>query len=138
MSQFLLDTNICIHLLKGEYGLDRKLADVGYENCFISELTIAELLFGVENSAETRRDVNRQNVVRLQYAFSGRVLLIGDCFTEYARQRAMLRRLGRPTGEFDLLIGCTAIVHQLILVTRNTNDFVKLENVRLENWIDQP
>jgi predicted nucleic acid-binding protein len=41
-------------------------------------------------------------------------------------------------GEFDLLIGCTAIVHELTLVTRNTKDFVGLSAIRLENWIDNP
>ncbi len=44
MSAYLLDTNICIHWTKNEYGIAGKLAQVGYENCFISELTIAEML----------------------------------------------------------------------------------------------
>ncbi len=51
----LLDTNICIHLINGDYNLSAKLKQVKVENCFLSELSLAELLFGVENSALTRR-----------------------------------------------------------------------------------
>lgn len=47
---YLLDTNICIYFLKGMYNLDRKIANVGEGNCFISEMTVAELKYGVENS----------------------------------------------------------------------------------------
>jgi tRNA(fMet)-specific endonuclease VapC len=39
-------------------------------------------------------------------------------------------------GEFDLLIGSTAIVHDLVLITRNTKDFAGLDGIELENWID--
>ena len=56
MKKYLLDTNICIHFLKGEFNLQSKIDEVGFENCFISELTIAELLFGVENSSDSKRE----------------------------------------------------------------------------------
>lgn len=51
MSRFLLDTDICIHLMKGEHDLDQKIAVIGLQNCFISEITIAELTYGGENSS---------------------------------------------------------------------------------------
>ncbi|HAO49422.1 MAG TPA: VapC toxin family PIN domain ribonuclease, partial [Runella sp.] len=58
MSQFLLDTNICVHLLKNEYGIKEKIAEVGVKLCFLSEITLAELLYGIENSAPTKRENN--------------------------------------------------------------------------------
>jgi tRNA(fMet)-specific endonuclease VapC len=45
-----LDTNICIFYIKGQYELNKKIAEVGEQNCFISEMTVAELKYGVENS----------------------------------------------------------------------------------------
>lgn len=48
--QYLLDTNICIYYIKGLYELDRKIEAAGQKNCFISEITVAELKFGVANS----------------------------------------------------------------------------------------
>lgn len=136
MSQFLLDTNICVHLLKNEYGIKEKIAEVGTKSCFLSEITIAELLYGIENSAPTKRQQNIERFNYLRSLFSDRTLPISNVFYEYARQKANVRRIGRPVGEFDLLIGATSIVHGLTLVTRNTKDFEHLNGIRLENWID--
>jgi len=133
---YLLDTNICIHLFKGDKHLVDKIETSGLHQCFLSEITILELMFGVENSAPGRRESNRENLNWLRTAFAGRILLIGDGFTEYARQKVNLRQAGRPIGEFDLLIGSTAIAHDLVLVTRNAKDFVNLSGIRMENWID--
>ncbi|GAA3951911.1 type II toxin-antitoxin system VapC family toxin [Hymenobacter algoricola] len=138
MSQFLLDTNICVHLAKDEFGLVAKLRQVGYANCFLSEITIAEMLYGVENSAPTRQAANRQSLYHLQQAFAGRLLSIGSCLEIYAQQKAYLKRLGRLQGEFDMLIGSTALAHGLTLVTRNTRHFAELPGIQLENWIEDP
>lgn len=48
MGQYLLDTNICIFLLRGQYDVDKKIDEVGLENCHISEITMAELKYGAE------------------------------------------------------------------------------------------
>ena len=133
---YLLDTNICIHLFKGQNQLESKIDAVGIHSCYLSEITIAELLYGIENSAPTRRSQNQANLDWLQIAFAGRILRIGSSFHEYARQKAALKRMGRPVGEFDLLIGSTAISNGLTLVTRNVRDFENLDRIRLENWID--
>lgn len=47
---YLLDTDICIFFLQGKLGLVKKIEEIGVENCYVSEITIAELLFGAENS----------------------------------------------------------------------------------------
>lgn len=136
MNQYLLDTNICIHFIKGEYDLADKIRRVGFHSCYISEITIAELLYGVENSAPERRSVNRERVQSLSASFSERVLSIGECLEEYARQKAQLRRIGRRVEDFDIFIGSTSIVKGLTLVTRNSKDFANMVGIMLENWID--
>ncbi|WP_369679219.1 PIN domain-containing protein, partial [Siphonobacter sp. BAB-5385] len=123
-------------LLKNEYGVKEKIADIGVESCFLSEITLAELLYGIENSAPTRRFQNMERFVNLRLLFSGRVLSISNALHEYARQKATLRRIGRPVGDLDILIGATAISHQLTLVTRNVRDFQNLEGIQIANWID--
>jgi tRNA(fMet)-specific endonuclease VapC len=50
LKKYLLDTNICIYFIKGQFELDKKIKEVGEKNCFISEMTVAELKYGVENS----------------------------------------------------------------------------------------
>jgi tRNA(fMet)-specific endonuclease VapC len=60
MKKYLLDTNICIYYLKGLFNLDKKIKSIGLKNCFISEITVAELKFGVENSENKK--VNKKVV----------------------------------------------------------------------------
>ena len=50
MKNYLIDTNICIYYIKGKYDLKKKFEEANLDNCFISEITLAELMFGVENS----------------------------------------------------------------------------------------
>ena len=137
MSQYLLDTNICVHFIKGEYNLERKIQKVGFQFCYISEMTIAELLYGVENSSPERRTTNLQKVQNLRLSFADRVIPIGECIEEYAKQKAQLRRIGRRVEDLDIFIGSTSIVKYLVLVTRNINDFINMQSIRLENWIDE-
>lgn len=137
MSGYLLDTNICIHLLNGDFNLAEKVEQVGLANCFISELTIAELLYGVAGSAPDRQTRNRQNLDKFLRLFPrSHRLPISDALEIYAEQKAHLKRIGRLQGEFDLLIGCTALAHGLTLATRNTRHFTDLQGIQLENWID--
>ena len=138
MSGFLLDTNICVHFINGQHDLAAKIDKVGLTNCFLSSITIAELLYGIANSAPTRQPGNRQNLAELQQLFDGRILTFESALETYAVQKARLKSLGRLQGDFDLLIGSTALAHGLILVTRNTRHFADLANLPLENWIDTP
>jgi len=94
MSLYLLDTNICVHLIKGEFGIKERIAQVGTKSCFLSEVTLAELLFGIENSAPDRQRLNQERFTDFRALFGGRILPISDVLQEYARQKATLRRMG--------------------------------------------
>jgi tRNA(fMet)-specific endonuclease VapC len=59
LKKYLLDTNICIYFLKGLFDLDKKIEQVGMANCFISEITVAELKFGVETATTRKRTENQ-------------------------------------------------------------------------------
>ena len=136
MSGFLLDTNICIHLINGQFDLAAKIDKVGLTTCFLSSITIAELLYGIAKSAPSCQPGNRQNLVELQQLFSGRILSFESALETYAVQKAHLKSIGRLQGDFDLLIGSTALAHGLTLVTRNIRHFADLTNLPLENRID--
>ena len=135
---YLLDTNICVHFLRGENRLNEKLAAIGLAQCFVSEITIAELLFGAANSAPAWQARQHQQVAEFRELFAAQVLPIAPALEIFADQKAALRRRGRPVDDFDILIGSTAAAHGLTLVTRNTRHFVGLANLPLENWIDNP
>lgn len=134
MKKYLLDTNICIFLLRGKYNVDKKMDEVGLENCYISEITVAELKYGAELG-------NRQGLVRRmqsldEFIASVHVLPISETLDLFAKEKARLRLAGTPADDnFDLLIGCTAIVYDLVMVTENIQDFKNFSGIRLENWI---
>ena len=134
MEKYLLDTNICIFLLRGKYNVDKKMDEVGLENCNNSEITVAELKYGAELG-------NRQGLVRRmqsldEFIASVRVLPISETLDLFAKEKARLRLAGTPADDnFDLLIGCTAIVYDLVMVTENLQDFKNFSGIRLENWI---
>ena len=110
---------------------------MGLRNCFISELTIAELLYGIANSAPDRQASNRQKLDKFLRLFpKAHRLALSDVLETYAAQKAQLKRIGRLQGEFDMLIGSTALAYGLALVTRNTHHFADMLGMLLENWVD--
>ena len=54
----------------------------------------------------------------------------------YAKEKSRLRKAGATIDDFDLLIGVTAVTHNLILVTNNTNHFKGINGINLENWAE--
>ena len=132
---FILDTNICVHYLRGMFSIDDKIKTVGFSNCYISEITLAELEFGVENSSKEYRDARRAGFNRFQSAFEKRVLPIRDGFSIYAINKARLRKQGLLISDFDLLIGCTALFHNMVIVTENIKEFERIDGIQIENWV---
>ena len=109
MSACLLDTNICVYLINGKFELASRLRSAKISNCFLSELTVAELLYGVANSAPIHQLTNRRRLADFLLLFDERILPISDSLEAYAQQKAHLKRLGRLQGEFDMLIGSVAV-----------------------------
>ncbi|MEJ7663965.1 MAG: hypothetical protein WKG07_32760 [Hymenobacter sp.] len=77
MSQYLLDINICIHWSKDKFGLRQKVQQIGVENCFLSELTIAELIYGIAKSAPSKQAANRHSRLNAFSNLSQQVLQMG-------------------------------------------------------------
>jgi len=131
--KYLLDTNICIHFFRGSYNLADKIEKVGLNNCAISEITLAELVFGAENSKFSEKNYKLIEIFSEQVV----VLPILSAIPYYAKQKVKLRKKGKMISDFDLLIGTTAIAHNLIMVTENLKEFNRIEKINIENWVDR-
>jgi tRNA(fMet)-specific endonuclease VapC len=131
--KYLLDSNICIHFFKGKYGLIDKLLEIGIENCAISEITLAELVFGAENSSNPNKNHNLID----QFVDQLTILPIYDSIYFYGKEKARLRKNGTPISDFDLLIGSTAVEKDLVMVTENVREFERISNIKIENWVDR-
>lgn len=130
--KYLLDTNICIHWLRGKGGVADAIEQHGLSNCCISEITKAELLLGEQLAILKGRKLKNG---LLQTLFSViEIIPISECLELYAQQKAELYTKGTPIEDFDLLIACTAITKGCILVTENVSHMSRVNGTRIENW----
>jgi tRNA(fMet)-specific endonuclease VapC len=130
VKKYLLDTNICAYFFNGKFNLREKIRERGFENCAVSEITIAELKYGIAKS--TKKEKNLQVLQTFQAKIE--VLPIFPTLDIYATEKARLKTKGTILDDFDLLIGATAIFNNLTLVTKNMSDFARLEGIVIEDW----
>jgi len=116
--------------MKGMFNLNQKFKNIPSDDCFISEITLAELWFGVANSKKTE-----QNSLTLETFLTGvNVLPIFDSIILYAKEKARLRKAGTRVDDFDLLIGVTSVTYGLTMVTNNISHFRRINEIDLEDW----
>ena len=131
---YILDTSICAFYLRGKFHIDKYIDRVGWDNCYISEVTELELKIGVELLLQRDRIDKSAELNRFLSAI--RILPMSDAVNLAAKEKIRLRLAGTPCDDnFDLLIGCTSIVYDFVCVTDNTKHFEKFKGIRLENWI---
>lgn len=130
---YLLDTDVVISLLRGNRRVADAIDEAGIQNCRISEITRAELLYGVELSRRKGRKSDAIMVDRLLDTFE--VVPVGGSLSLYASIKADLVCSGTPIEDFDLLIGCTALVNSFVLVSGNIAHMSRIKGLSLENWI---
>jgi tRNA(fMet)-specific endonuclease VapC len=129
--KYLLDTNICIHFFRGKFNLIEKFHEVKLENCAISEITLAELIFGAENSSNPKKN----HTLVDKFSEQIKILPIFNSIHFYAKEKVKLRKSGTMISDFDLLIGSTAVSNKLIMVTENVIEFERISDIEIENWI---
>lgn len=131
--KYLLDTNICIYLMKHEV----PAAKQRFEQCFygdvaISAITLAELQYGIECKPENRE----QNEKALERLRADLVVapFDDDAAIAYGRLRAGIPRDQRRKDALDKLIASHAVALGAVLVTNNEDDFNRYPGVTIENW----
>ena len=129
---YLLDTNICIHYFKGLLSLKNKIEKVGFQKFAISEITLAELIYGAEKSERKSQNIK----VIEDFIEKITIIPIFDSIRIYGKEKARLKTKGTIISDLDLFIGATAIVNNMVLVTRNVREFERLNDIKIENWID--
>ena len=129
---YLLDTNICIFLTNGKppQVLEQLKAVIG-QPLFISNITVAELQFGVYNSLYPERN----RISLLEFLAPFQLLDFDDTDAEqYGRIRKNLKDRGMLIGPMDLLIAAQVLAKQLTLVTNNTAELKRIDGLQLEDW----
>lgn len=131
--KYLLDTNICIHLFRGKFNLIEKFQEINLNDCAISEITFAELIFGAENSPNPKKNYK----IIDKFSKQIKILPIFNSIQIYGKEKVRLRKKGIMISDFDLLIGSTAIANKLIMVTENVKEFNRISGIEIENWVQR-
>jgi tRNA(fMet)-specific endonuclease VapC len=132
MLQYMLDTNICIYVMKNYPAKLRERFNNLAEQLCISAITLGELHFGAEKSA--RPPENLQAVEE----FTARLEILPfspKAAVHYGQVRAELERAGKPVGSLDMLIAAHARAEGLVIITNNTREFRRIPGLRVENWL---
>ena len=132
MLQYMLDTNICIYVIRKYPPELRERFNRLAEQLCMSSITLGELLYGAEKS--TRRLDNLQAIEH----FKARLEILPfaeKAAAHYGQIRAQLERMGRPAGAHDMMIGGHARSEGLTLVTNNVREFERMEGLRVANWV---
>lgn len=132
MLRYLLDTNICIYVIKRrpESLLDRFNENASHLG--ISTVTLAELLHGAEKSSQPQRTLS----VVEDFCSRLDVLDYGiKAAQHYGQIRAALEQRGTPIGVNDLHIAAHARSEGLTLVSNNLREFERVEGLLYENWV---
>ena len=130
---YMLDTNICIYVLKNHSAKLKHKFKVSKDLC-ISAVTYAELCFGIENGDSSPRAQRWE-----QFDAFTRLLLTlpldEDAGRHYGRIRAHLRRKGAMISNNDLFIAAHALSTSAILVSNNEREFKRVPGLLVENWV---
>ena len=132
MLRYLLDTNLCIRVLRDRPQAIRERFNLEADGLCISTIVLSELLHGAAKS--DRPEHNRAEVER--FATRLEVLAFDEPAAHHAADiRASLERRGQPIGGYDLLIAGHARSRGLTVVTGNLAEFSRVDGLRAEDWL---
>ena len=135
MPAFLLDTNFCIHFIRGKAWARLALSKVQVPDVAVSAVTVGELFEGAHRSEQTA------TVIKKAEAFLAPIEVIPFGREEakvWGLVEASLRKQGKPIEAEDSIIAATAITNDLTLVTGNTKHFDRIDGLRLIDWEKKP
>ncbi|MBN2341027.1 MAG: type II toxin-antitoxin system VapC family toxin [Deltaproteobacteria bacterium] len=129
---YLLDTNICIYLIKRKFPhLQVRVQREPLFNIAVSAVTVAELEFGIAKSLYPKKN----RVLLFSFLSPFKLIAFGPEDAEhFGLIRHDLNRRGTPIGPYDLQLAAQCQSRDLTLVTNNTKEFERVPELKLENW----
>lgn len=131
--KFMLDTNVCIGLIRQKpQALIERLSTCLPGEVGISSITIAELAYGAQKSSQVQRNMAALEQFLLPFEIAN---FDQRASIAYGVIRTTLERKGNTIGSMDMLIGAHALSVDVALVTNNTDEFQRIQNLKLEDWM---
>ena len=130
--RYLLDTNICIYIAKGQpLAVRHRFEKHAIQELAMSTITVGELCFGAEKShARSRALATIDQLVQMIQPCA----LPMEAAVHYGHIRATLQQLGQPIGNNDLWLAAHALAEGWTLVTNNTREFDRVPGLLVDDW----
>lgn len=133
MTDYLLDTNICIYLIKKRPPeIFERFQQIDLRQLHIPSITLFELYYGIEKNQSHKRNLNALENFISPLSI---VDFTHDAAKKAAHIRNSLRKKGAPIGAYDIQIAAIALSQDMTLLTNNSGEFGRIEGLRLENWV---
>lgn len=131
--KYLVDTNVCIFLMKNTYpAMTRRFLSMDPSDFYISSVTLYELVYGAEKSKWGER--NRNNLMLFLSPFS--IIPFDGNDAYYAGKiRNYLEERGTMIGPYDVQIAAQGLARNLIVLTHNTDEFRRVPELKTEDWV---
>ena len=136
-TKYLLDTNILVHHQRGFFNIESYLEahDISLDDCYVSEITEIEMKVG---EVILRKKGYKFSVTAKKLLSNFRILPITPAIDLFVKEKCRLQFAGtRMDNNFDLLIACTSVVNEMVMVTENVKDFKNVSRIKIENWIER-
>jgi len=133
MLKYLLDTNIVIYTMKNRPKQVKRRFKQHKDQMCISSVTLGELIFGAEHSQQVERNLTdiEAIVARLEVLpFDNKAAY------HFGQIRAALYNIGKPIGQYDMMIAGQTRASSLTLITNNIKEFERVPGLILENWVN--
>lgn len=133
MSRYMLDTDICVELLRGRaVQVFDRLRRLPADDVAISAITLAELQFGVSRTARPAHHA----LLLAQFCAPLAILPFDEPAAEvYGQVRLKLEMAGKPIGPMDTLIAAHALSQDATLITNNQREFRRVDGLKVVNWL---
>ena len=131
---YLLDTDTVIYIMKGHPTVEENLKRNPNAPVKLCAITLMELYYGAFKSQKVSSNLAKIRTVEGALE----ILPVGQEVVEiFGLEKAKLERRGTSLEDFDLVLGCCALAHNLTLVTNNVKHFKKMEGLRVVNWAEE-
>ncbi len=133
--KFLLDTNICIYIMNNHPPeVLQKFKRIGVGKVGLSSITVSKLHYGACKSNHVKKNIKRLD----EFLIPFEILPYNESAARYyGKIRVQFEKQGSSIGQLDMLIAAHALSENLILITNNVKEFIRIKSLQIENWVEK-
>ena len=132
--RYMLDTNICIYILKKKpESVLKRLLELKPSDVCMSSVTYSELVYGVEKSASVEKNRMALAILLAKIEIVSFDVYAANC---YGKIRADLEKKGTPIGPLDTMIAAHALSLGCTIVTNNVREFSRVDQLCVADWVE--